>query len=96
MLMLITIVALTKTVTRVKQCWQVALFSLQPFNWNGSRERVQKNSMKNHKQANKTKQNKENLLTLILTLIVSDNSHAYDACFISLIILYLVLLLVST
>ena len=48
------------------------------------------------KQANKTKQNKENLLTLILTLIVSDNSHAYDACFISLIILYLVLLLVST
>ena len=92
MLMLITIVALTKTVTRVKQCWQVALFSLQPFNWNGSRERVQKNSMKKNKQANKTKQNKENLLTLI----VSDNSHAYDACFISLIILYLVLLLVST
>ena len=96
MLMLITIVALTKTVTRVKQCWQVALFSLQPFNWNGSRERVQKNSMKKNKQANKTKQNKENLLTLILTLIVSDHSHAYGACFISLIILYLVLLLVST
>ena len=58
MLMLITIVALTKTVTRVKQCWQVALFSLQPFNWNGSRERVQKNSMKKNKQANKTKQRK--------------------------------------
>ena len=53
MLMLITIIALTKTVTRVKKCRQVALFSLQPFNWNGSRERVQKNSMKK-KKANKT------------------------------------------
>ena len=54
------------------------------------------NEEKQTSKQNKTKQNKENLLTLILTLIVSDNSHAYDACFISLIILYLVLLLVST
>ena len=53
MLMLITIIALTKTVTRVKKCWQVALFSLQPFNWNGSRERVQKNSMKKKKKQTK-------------------------------------------